>query len=40
VREGGAPLNARDGVRAARQRGTDVVVEVGSGRYSFTVAAR
>jgi alpha-L-rhamnosidase len=40
VREGGVPLNARDGVRAARQRGTNVVVEVGSGRYSFTVAAR
>jgi len=40
VREGGAPLNARDGVRAARQRGTNVVVEVGSGRYNFTVAAR
>ncbi len=37
VREGGAPLNSRDGVRAARQRGPDVVVEVGSGRYSFVV---
>ncbi len=40
VQEGGVSLNARDGVRAARQRGTDVVVEVGSGRYRFTVAAR
>ncbi len=37
VREGGFPLNARDGVRAAYQRGTDVVVEVGSGRYRFAV---
>jgi len=38
VREGGFPLNARDGVRAARQRGNDVVVDVGSGRYSFAVS--
>jgi alpha-L-rhamnosidase len=37
VREAGAPLNSRDGIRAARQRGPDVVVEVGSGRYSFVV---
>jgi alpha-L-rhamnosidase len=37
VREGGVPLNARDGVRAARQRGNDVIVEVGSGRYGFAV---
>ena len=37
VREGGAGLNARDGIRAARQRGPDVVVDVGSGRYSFAV---
>ena len=37
VRESGFPLDARDGVRAAHQRGNDVVVEVGSGRYSFTV---
>ena len=37
VREGGVPLNSRDGVHAARQRGPDVVVEVGSGRYSFAV---
>ncbi|HYU09130.1 MAG TPA: family 78 glycoside hydrolase catalytic domain [Gemmatimonadales bacterium] len=37
VREGGFSLNARDGVRAARQRGSDVIVDVGSGRYSFAV---
>jgi alpha-L-rhamnosidase len=37
VREGGVPLNAREGVRSARQRGKDVVVDVGSGRYSFAV---
>jgi len=40
VREGGVGLNRRDGVRAARQRGPDVVVDVGSGRYSFVVMAR
>lgn len=34
VREGGMP------VRDARQRGKDVVVELGSGRYSFVVLAR
>ena len=38
VREGGFPLNARDGVRGARQRGNDVIVDVGSGRYSFAVS--
>jgi alpha-L-rhamnosidase len=38
VREGGAPLNVRDGVRAARQRGSEVIVDVGSGRYNFVVA--
>ncbi len=37
VREGGLPLDARDGVRSARQRGKDVIVDVGSGRYSFAV---
>jgi len=37
VREGGVSLNARDGVRGVRQRGKDVVVDVGSGRYSFAV---
>jgi alpha-L-rhamnosidase len=37
VREGGAGLDARDGIRAARQRGPDVVVDVGSGRYAFAV---
>ena len=38
VREGGVALASRDGVRAARQRGPDVVVDVGSGRYSFAVS--
>ena len=37
VQEGGLPLNAAAGVRAVRQRGNDVVVEVGSGRYRFAV---
>ena len=37
VREGGVSLNSRDGIHAARQRGTDVVVDVGSGRYRFAV---
>ena len=40
VREGGGGLTGRDGVRAARQRGPDVVVDVGSGSYSFVVMAR
>jgi len=35
VREGGVSLTARDGIRAAHQRGNDVVVDVGSGNYSF-----
>ena len=35
VREGGGSLTARDGIRAAHQRGNDVVVDVGSGNYSF-----
>ncbi|PYP38578.1 MAG: alpha-L-rhamnosidase [Gemmatimonadetes bacterium] len=38
VREGGFPVDARDGVRAAHQRGKDVVVDVGSGRYRFAVS--
>jgi alpha-L-rhamnosidase len=38
VREGGLALDAALGVRSVRQRGDDVVVEVGSGRYAFTVA--
>ena len=38
VRESGAALDASAGVRNVKQRGNDVVVEVGSGRYSFTVA--
>jgi alpha-L-rhamnosidase len=37
VREGDRPLTTTGGVRAARQRGKDVVVEVGSGQYTFTV---
>ncbi len=37
VREGNLPVSGREGVRAARQRGKDVVVDVGSGRYSFAV---
>jgi alpha-L-rhamnosidase len=40
VREGVLALDAAPGVRSARQRGDDVVVEVGSGRYAFTVAPR
>ena len=35
VREGEVSLTARDGIRAAHQRGNDVVVDVGSGSYSF-----
>jgi alpha-L-rhamnosidase len=38
VQEGGLPLNrALPGVRATRQQGNDVVIEVGSGPYHFTV---
>jgi alpha-L-rhamnosidase len=38
VEEGGLPLaRAVPGVRAARQQGSDVLVEVGSGPYGFTV---
>jgi alpha-L-rhamnosidase len=40
VQEGGLPLSAVAGVRAARQRGNDVIVTVGSGRYAFTVVRR
>ena len=40
VQEGGVPLSAVAGVRAARQRGNDVIVTVGSGRYAFTVVRR
>src|SRR5438132_1200667 len=39
VREGSPPINASAGVRGARQRGKDVVVELGSGRYSLAVPA-
>jgi len=38
VQEGGLPLGSVAGVRGARQRGNDVLVDVGSGHYSFTVA--
>jgi alpha-L-rhamnosidase len=37
VQEGGRPVTGVLGVGAARQRGPDVIVEVGSGRYGFTV---
>ncbi len=37
VQESGLPLNAVAGVRAAQERGKDVVVDVGSGHYVFTV---
>jgi len=40
VQEGGVSLSARDGVRTARQRGPDVIVDVGSGQYSFVVTAQ
>jgi alpha-L-rhamnosidase len=40
VREGGHALSETSGVRAARQRGNDVVIEVGSGRYEFGVQPR
>ena len=39
VREGSVALNASEGVRSSRQRGNDVIVDVGSGRYSFAVTA-
>jgi alpha-L-rhamnosidase len=37
--EGGLPVAQLPGVRAARQDGADVVVEIGSGRYEFTYPA-
>jgi len=36
VREGGRLLAGDAGVRSVRQRGADVIVEVGSGEYRFT----
>lgn len=36
VTEGGQPVQSAPGVTAARQDGSDVVVEVGSGTYRFT----
>ena len=38
VREGGRPLAGDPGVRSVQQRGADVVMEVGSGEYRFTIA--
>ena len=40
VTEGGVALAAGHGVTAARQDGTAVVVEVGSGQYRFVVPAK
>jgi alpha-L-rhamnosidase len=37
VREGGVALRVGNGIRAFRQRGNDVVVDVGSGRYNLAV---
>ena len=37
VREGGQPLQGAPGVRQVRQQGSNVVLEVGSGRYTFVV---
>lgn len=36
VLEGGRPLAGTEGVLAARQQGSDVIVDVGSGTYAFT----
>ena len=36
VREGGRALAGTAGILAARQQGSDVVVEVGSGSYAFS----
>jgi len=40
VSEGGHPLGPGDGIALARQEGSDVVVETGSGRYRFAYAVR
>ncbi len=40
VRESGRPLTGDVGVRAVRQSGPNVVVEVGSGEYRFVTPAR
>lgn len=39
VREGGRPVNGAAGIRDVRQRGSDVVMVVGSGRYHFSASA-
>jgi alpha-L-rhamnosidase len=38
AREGGAPLPAVTGVRGVRAEGKDLIVTVGSGRYTFSTA--
>jgi alpha-L-rhamnosidase len=40
VRESGRALAGDPGVRAVRRQGADVVVDVGSGGYRFTLAGR
>jgi alpha-L-rhamnosidase len=40
VTESGKPLSKAGGVRVLRQEGRELVLEVGSGTYSFVVAAR
>ena len=40
VREGGRALAGDPGVRSVRQRGADVLVEVGSGEYKFSTMSR
>ena len=40
VMESGHPISHADGIRAARQDGGAVVVEVGSGRYEFATGQR
>jgi len=37
VTESGHPLSAADGIRAARQNGDSVLLEIGSGQYNFAV---
>jgi hypothetical protein len=38
IREAGRPLSGVPGVRGVQQRGSDVVVTIGSGEYGFTVS--
>jgi hypothetical protein len=37
VRESDTAVGAAAGVHAVRQRGSEVIVEIGSGHYGFTV---